>query len=128
MDQRAREIVLVSHPFVDPAQPTTAAPGSAAKIAILEARARARRELFVEGDAAGVRQVAPRQRPNTISRRSVREWQLIQVLSHEPQSFKKLARLSGISPRSVHQLLALLKEAGVAEASRKGWQLTRLQV
>jgi hypothetical protein len=114
---------------IDPRAPTAAAPGSAAKIAVLQARAQARLELFHPLDAAGARQATPhRQRPSTISLRSRRERQLIQVLNREPQSFKKLARVTGVPVRRVHEVLSLLKDAGVAEPTSKGWRLSDVQL
>jgi hypothetical protein len=113
----------VSDPILDPALPTTAAPGSAAKIAVLEARAQARLPLFHPDDAAGLRRRVLPPRSTKISQRKKREWQLIQVLNGRPQSAKKLAKVTDIPLRRVHQLLTLLKEAGVAEGTPSGYRL-----
>jgi hypothetical protein len=119
------EGLLVSDP-IDPTQPTAAAPGSPAKIAVLEARALAGLPLFLPGDAVGLRHRVQPPRPTRIALRKKREWQLIQVLNGHPQSAKKLARLCDFPLRWVHYALTLLREAGVVESSSRGYRLAQV--
>jgi hypothetical protein len=118
----------VSLLLIDPNQPTTAPPGSEAKLAILEARALAGLPLFHDQDALGCIQVAPRERVNKASLRSQRERRLIGLLSNREQSAKKLANAMEVPLRQVHAVLTLLFAAGIVQKGRAGYKLRELQL
>src|SRR5262249_16941755 len=112
----------------DPSLPTPHPPGSPAKIALLAGRAAAHLPLFLEGDAEGARQLAPRVRLEPApSLRSERDSLLVPALNGKAQTPLELSLATGVPLRRVHHALSMLREAGVAEpVGRRGWRLCRL--
>jgi hypothetical protein len=108
----------------DPRLPTTAPPGSEAKLAVLEARASLGLPLHVAGDCQGARQLNDVE-PSDVTRKSRAERRLIAVLSwSEERTPEALAALAGYKPNQfIETALVLLAEAGLARRGPGGWVL-----
>ena len=113
---------------IDPTLPTSAPPGSAAKIAVLAARVQARLPLFVEGDALDL-QEPPDSHVRGPARPPLLEALIMQTITPTPCTAHELAaQLGRQAGQRFFRALSNLREAGCICRGKLGWRLVNLQL